>query len=81
MEALGYNLAEATWLVNTRGSAVHPGSAQTKPLHTVGGHKVPVVYIGKWLGKAVWIAPPLQKGKTIHGIVFTQRPGCTWCVM
>ncbi|KAK4807039.1 LOW QUALITY PROTEIN: hypothetical protein QYF61_018380 [Mycteria americana] len=45
------NLAEATWLVNTRGSDNRPGPAQTKPLYTVGGDKVPVVHIGKWLGK------------------------------
>ena len=75
------NLAEATWLINTRGSANRPGPAQTKPLHTVGGDKVPVVHMGKWLGKAVWIAPPMGKGKPISGIVFAQGPGCTWWVM
>lgn len=77
----GINLAKATWLVNTRGSANHPGLAQTKPLHTVGGDKVPTVHIWKCLGKAVWIAPPLGKGKSICGIVFAQRPGCTCWVM
>ena len=75
------NLAEATWLVNSRGSANRPGPAQTKPLHTVGGDKVPVVHMGKWLGKAAWIASPMGKGKPIRGIVFAQGPGCTWWVM
>jgi len=48
------NFREATWLVNTR------GSAQTKPLCTVRGNKM---LIGKRLGKAVWVAPPWGKGK------------------
>lgn len=60
------NLSEATWLVN---AANHPGPALTKPLHTVGGDKVPVLHIGKGLEKSVWISPPMRKGRPIHGIV------------
>lgn len=73
--------AGGTWQVSTRRSANHPGSAQTKPLRTVGGDKVPVAHIRKWLGKAAWVIPPLGKGKPICGTVFAQGPGCTWWVI
>uniref|UniRef100_A0A493TKI9 Uncharacterized protein n=1 Tax=Anas platyrhynchos platyrhynchos TaxID=8840 RepID=A0A493TKI9_ANAPP len=75
------NLPEATWLVNNRGSESRPGPAKTKPLHTVGEAKVPVVHVGKWMGKAVWVAPAMGKGKPTRGIVFAQGPGYTWWVM
>lgn len=75
------NVAEATWLVNTRRSANRAGPAQTKPLHTVGGDKVPVLHTGKWLRRSVWHSPPMGKGKPINGIVFAQGPGCTWWAM
>lgn len=72
------NLAEATWLVNTRGCGNCPGPAQTKPLHTVGGEKI-LAHIGKW--GSLWISPPIGKDKPIRGIVFARAPGCTWWVM
>lgn len=75
------SLAEATQLVHTRGSANLPGPAQTKPAHTVGGGKVPIVHTGSWLGKAVWAAPPLGTSKPICEIVLAQGPGCTRRVM
>ena len=75
------NLPEATWLVNNRGSESRPGPAKTKPLHTVGEAKVPVVHVGKRMGKAVWVAPAMGKGKPTRGIVFAQGPGYTWWVM
>jgi len=75
------NLPEATWLVNNRGSDSRAGPAETKPLHTVKGAKVPVVHVGRWMGKAVWVAPASGKGKPTRGIVFAQGPGYTWWVM
>ncbi|RMC20246.1 hypothetical protein DUI87_01092 [Hirundo rustica rustica] len=39
------HLAKATWLVNTRGSSSRAGPAQSEPLHTVDGEKVPVVHV------------------------------------
>ncbi|RMC19129.1 hypothetical protein DUI87_03733 [Hirundo rustica rustica] len=39
------NLAKATWMVNTRGSINRAGPAQSEPLHTVDGDKVPVVHM------------------------------------
>ena len=60
------NLAEATWLVNTRGSANWPGPVQTKPLPTAEGDKVPILHIRNWLGKTAWVTP------------FAQGPKCTW---
>lgn len=75
------NLAEATWLLNTRGSANHSGPAQTNPLHIVGEDKVPILHIGKWLEKSVWISPPIGKGKPVCWIFFAQGPWCTWWVM
>ena len=47
----------------------------------MGGAKVLVVHVGKWMGKVVWVAPAMGKGKPIHGIVFAQGPGYTWWVM
>ncbi|RMC20644.1 hypothetical protein DUI87_01496 [Hirundo rustica rustica] len=38
------NLAKATWLVNTRGSTNRAGPAQSEPLGTRDGDKVPVVH-------------------------------------
>lgn len=82
------NLAEATWLVNSRGSDNHTGPAEIKPLYTVGGDKVLTVHMGspgKWLGRAVWVAPTLGKNKPICVIVFTkgwvmQKDGDIRCV-
>ncbi|XP_064901556.1 uncharacterized protein LOC135577261 [Columba livia] len=75
------NLAQATWLVNTRGSIKQAGPAQSELLQTVEGDKVPVVHGRNMLEKAVWVIPALGKGKHTHGIVFAQGPGCTWWVM
>ena len=47
------NLAKATWMVNTRGSINRAGSAQSQPLHTVDGDKVPVVRMKGILGKTL----------------------------
>lgn len=66
------NLAEATWLVNMKGSATQPGPTQTKPLYTVEGDNVPALHTGKLLGKSVWISYLMGKGKPICGIVFAQ---------
>lgn len=51
------NLAKATWMVNTRGSINQAGPAQSKPLHTVDGNKVPVEHMKDILEKTVWISP------------------------
>ncbi|XP_074710644.1 uncharacterized protein LOC141937115 isoform X2 [Strix uralensis] len=75
------HLTEATWLVNTRGSANRAGPAQSKLPHAVDGDKVPVMRMRDLLGKMVWVSPAPGKGKPIHGIVFAQGPGCTWWVM
>ncbi|RMC20133.1 hypothetical protein DUI87_00979 [Hirundo rustica rustica] len=72
------NLAKATWMVNTRGSINRAGPAQSEPLHTVDGDKVPVVHMKGILGKTVWINPTSSKGRPIRGIVFAQGPGSTW---
>ncbi|RMB96956.1 hypothetical protein DUI87_26535 [Hirundo rustica rustica] len=55
------NLAKATWMVNTRGSINRAGPAQSEPLHTVDGDKVPVVHMKGILGKTVWINPTSSK--------------------
>ena len=44
------HLAEATWLVNTRGSISRDGPTQSSSLHTVEGDKVPVVHVKSMLG-------------------------------
>ncbi|RMC21624.1 hypothetical protein DUI87_02491 [Hirundo rustica rustica] len=75
------NLAKATWMVNTRGSINRAGPAQSEPLYTVDGDKVPVVHMKGILGKTVWINPTSSKGRPIRGIVFAQGPGSTWWVM
>ncbi|KAF4794331.1 uncharacterized protein K02A2.6-like protein [Turdus rufiventris] len=75
------NLAKTTWIVNTQGSVNRAGPAQSGPLHTVDGDKVPVVHMNSILGKTVWISPTSGKDKPIHGIVFAQGPGYTWWVM
>ncbi|RMC02617.1 hypothetical protein DUI87_20772 [Hirundo rustica rustica] len=72
------NLAKATWMVNTRGSINRAGPAQSEPLHTVDGDKVPVVHMKGILRKTVWINPTSSKGRPIRGIVFAQGPGSTW---
>ena len=74
------HLAKATWLENTRGSSNKAGPAQSEPLHTVEGDRVPVVHV-KILGKTVWVLPAPGKGKHIHGTAFARGPGCTWWVM
>ena len=53
------HLAEATWLVNTRGSINRDGPASS--LHTVDGDKVPVIHVKNMLGKAVWVLPALGR--------------------
>ena len=75
------HLAEATLLVNTRGSISHDGPTQSSSLHTVEGDKVPVVHIKSTLRKAVWVLPDSGKGRPLCGTVFAQGPGSTWCVM
>ncbi|KAM6326822.1 uncharacterized protein FN964_016516 isoform 2-T2 [Alca torda] len=75
------HLAQATWLVNTRGSINRAGPAQSDLLHNIEGDKVPVVHERNMLGKAVWVSPASGKGKPIRGTVFAQGPGCTWWVM
>uniref|UniRef100_A0A8C3ETQ1 ribonuclease H n=1 Tax=Corvus moneduloides TaxID=1196302 RepID=A0A8C3ETQ1_CORMO len=75
------NLAKATWIVNTRGSINRAGPAESEPLHTVDGDRVPAVHLRGILGKTVWINPTSGKDKPIRGIVFAQGPGCTWWVM
>ncbi|RMC20297.1 hypothetical protein DUI87_01144 [Hirundo rustica rustica] len=76
-----HHLAKATWLVNTRGSTNQAGPAQSEPLHTVDGEKVPVVHVRGLLGKTVWINSASSTEDPIRGIVFAQGPGCTWWVM
>ncbi|RMC17921.1 hypothetical protein DUI87_05590 [Hirundo rustica rustica] len=76
------NLAKATWLVNTRGSTNQAGPAQSEPLRTRDGDKVPVVHMRGMLGKTVWINSASSKDNPAHGVVFAQGPGCTcppWC--
>ena len=75
------HLAEATWLVNARGSINRDGPTQLSSLHAVEGDKVPVVHGKNMLGKAVWVFPASGKGKTLHGTVFAQGPGSTWWVI
>ncbi|KAM6374676.1 uncharacterized protein FN964_001135 [Alca torda] len=75
------HLAQATWLVNTRGSINRAGPAQSDLLHNIEGDKVPVVHERNMLGKAVWVSPTAGKGKPIRGTFFAQGPGCTWWVM
>ena len=75
------HLAEATWLVNTRGSINRGGPTQSSSLHTVEGDKVPVVHVKNMLGKAVWVIPASEKDKPLRGTVFAQGPGSTWWVM
>lgn len=57
------HLAEATWVVNTRGSINRAGPTQSSSLHTVERDKVPVVHVksmwGKWFGSF----QPLERGK------------------
>ncbi|RMC18933.1 hypothetical protein DUI87_03531 [Hirundo rustica rustica] len=74
------NLAKATWMVNTQGSINRAGPAQSEPLHTVDGDKVPVVHMKGILGNTVWINPT-GKGRPINGIVFAQGPASSWWVM
>ncbi|RMB97712.1 hypothetical protein DUI87_25711 [Hirundo rustica rustica] len=62
------NLAKATWMVNTRGSINRAGPAQSEPLHTVDGDKVPVVHMKGILGKTVWINPTSSKGRPSVGL-------------
>ena len=69
--------AEATWLVNNRGSINHNGPTQSSSLHTVEGDKVPIVHV-KSMGKAVRVLPASGKGKPLHGTVFAQEPVSTW---
>jgi len=75
------HLAEATWLVNTRGSINRGGPTQSSSLHTVEGDKVPVIHVKNMLGKAVWVIPASEKDKPLRGTVFAQGPGSTWWVM
>ncbi|RMC09840.1 hypothetical protein DUI87_13627 [Hirundo rustica rustica] len=75
------NLVKASWMVNTRGSINRAGPAQSEPLHTVDGDKVPVVHMKGILGKTVWINPTSGKGRPIRGIGFAQGPGPTWWIM
>lgn len=72
------NLAEGTCLVNTRGSGKYPGPAQTKPIHSVGGDKVPVREMSR---KVVGDFSSHWKGKAIRWIVFALGPRRTWSVM
>ena len=75
------HLAEATWLVNTRGSISRDGPTHSSSLHTVEGDKVPVVHVKSMLGKAVWVLPASGMSKPLRGTVFAQGPGSTWWVM
>ncbi|RMC19906.1 hypothetical protein DUI87_03472 [Hirundo rustica rustica] len=75
------NLAKATWLVNTQGSTNRAGPAQSEPLGTRDGDKVPVVHMRGMLGKTVWINSASSKDNPAPGVVFAQGPGCTWWVM
>ena len=75
------HLAKATWLVNTRGSANRAGPAQSEPLRTVEGDRVPVLHEKSMMGKTVWVLPASGKGKPIRGIAFARGPGYTWWVM
>ncbi|RMC12504.1 hypothetical protein DUI87_10022 [Hirundo rustica rustica] len=75
------NLAKATWLVNTRGSTNRAGPAQSEPLGTRDGDKVPVVHTRGMLRKTVWINSASSKDNPAPGVVFAQGPGCTWWVM
>ena len=61
------HLAKATWLFNTRVSVNRAGPAQSEPLCTVEGDKVPVVHVKNMLGKTVWVIPASNKGKPIRG--------------
>lgn len=72
------NLPETTWLVSTRISNNHACPTEKKPLHAVRGATVPVVHAGNWMGKRVWVAPALGKGKPTRGIVFAQGLWYTW---
>ncbi|RMC19445.1 hypothetical protein DUI87_04056 [Hirundo rustica rustica] len=74
------NLAKATWLVNIRGSTNQVGPAQSEPLRTRDGDKVPVVDMRGMLGKTVWINSVSSKDNPAPGVVFAQGPGCTWWV-
>ena len=55
------NLAEATWLVKSIEPAKHHGKhPQTQPPCTVGGDKVSVTHIGKWLGRQCGLLLPWE---------------------
>ena len=66
-------LAEAIWLVKTRGLANQNGPASS--LHTVKGDEVPVIHVKNMLRKAVWVFPASGKGKPLHGTVFCPGTG------
>jgi len=60
------HLAEATWLVNTRGSINCDGPSSS--LHTVKGDKVPVVHVKNMLGKVVWVFP--ASGNLTESVIY-----------
>lgn len=72
-------LANATWLITTRGSANQAGLAQSKLLCIVEGDKVPVLHI-KNIPEETGLFLPQAKAN-IHGIAFAQGPKYTWWVM
>ncbi len=69
------HLAEATWLVNTRGSIRRDGSVSS--LYTLKGDEVPVVRVKNMWGKVVWVLPVSGNGQPLRGTVFAQGPGST----
>ncbi|RMC20012.1 hypothetical protein DUI87_00858 [Hirundo rustica rustica] len=62
------NLAKATWLVNTRGSTNQVGPAQSEPLRTRDGDKVPVVHMRRMLGKLFGLILPPAKTIPLLGL-------------
>jgi len=72
------HLAEATWLVNTRGSISRDGPTPSSSLHNVQGGKVPVAHAKSTLGTVVWAFPASGKGKHLRGTVFAQGAGSVW---
>ncbi|XP_067999348.1 uncharacterized protein [Melanerpes formicivorus] len=75
------HLAQATWLVNSRGSVTRAGPAQSDLLQTVDGDGVPVIAEKNLLGKSVWVFPAAGGGKPTRGVVSAEGPGHTYWVM
>ncbi|RMB89963.1 hypothetical protein DUI87_33662 [Hirundo rustica rustica] len=66
------NLAKATWLVNTRGSTNRAGPAQSEPLRTRDGDKVPVVHMR--VQASIQIPKATSQKETKMMVIESQEP-------